>query len=104
MSRTRVAALLATVLLLGMLVYLGTSDLAMPGADERVSGIAEQYAREVGAGPRDPYINTDRGDLLLFVFALGGAVAGFWLGYAWRGMFGPAGGAAHGGPGGERDV
>lgn len=76
------------VLLFALLIYIGTSSLAMPGADEQVSTIAEKYAREVGAGERPPLINTDKGDLLLFVFAVGGAVAGFWIGYTWRDLFG----------------
>lgn len=71
-----------------LLVYLGTSSLSMPGQDETVSGIADKYAQEVGAGEREPYINTDKGDLLLFVFALGGATAGFVIGYNWRDIFG----------------
>ncbi|EGW36634.1 hypothetical protein [Desulfosporosinus sp. OT] len=75
-------------LFLSILVFLGTSDLTMPGQDEHVNGIADKYAQEVGAGEREPYINTDRGDLLLFVFALGGATAGFIIGYNWRDIFG----------------
>lgn len=75
-------------LFMALLIYLGVSPLSMPGADERVNSVAEKYAREVGAGERPPLINTDKGDLLLFVFATGGAVAGFWLGYNWRDLFG----------------
>lgn len=70
-----------------LLVYLGVSDLAMPGADEGVSQAVAVYAQEVGAGERPPYINTDKGDLLLFVFATGGAVAGFVLGRQWDRLF-----------------
>ncbi|MHB1406290.1 MAG: hypothetical protein ACYCV0_11960 [Desulfitobacteriaceae bacterium] len=75
-------------LFLALLVYLGTSSLSMPGQDVTVTGIANKYAQEVGAGEREPYINTDKGDLLLFVFALGGATAGFIMGYNWRDIFG----------------
>jgi hypothetical protein len=32
----------------------------------------------------DPLINTDQGDLLLFVFLLAGTVGGFAAGYYWR--------------------
>lgn len=76
------------ILFLGVIVYLGVYSPAMPGADEHVSTVAEKYASEVGAGERPPLINTDKGDLLLFLFALGGAVAGFWIGYVWRDLFG----------------
>lgn len=51
------------------------------GVDESV---VEKYAREHGREAREPLINTDQGDLLLFVFLLAGAVAGFAGGYFWR--------------------
>ncbi len=76
------------VLVLSTIVYLGMSPLSMPGADEKVNNVAEGYAREVGAGERSPFINTDKGDLILFVFTIGGAVAGFFIGYTWRDLFG----------------
>ncbi|MBI5049482.1 MAG: cobalt ABC transporter permease [Nitrospirae bacterium] len=51
------------------------------GIDE---SIVEKYAKEHGREAREPFINTDQGDLLLFVFLLGGAVGGFIGGYYWR--------------------
>lgn len=51
------------------------------GVDESV---VEKYAEEHGREARDPFINTDQGDLFLFVFLLGGAVGGFIGGYYWR--------------------
>ncbi len=51
------------------------------GVDESV---VEKYAEEHGRAPRDPFINTDQGDLLLFVFLLAGAVGGFIAGYYWK--------------------
>lgn len=52
-----------------------------PGVDETV---VEKIAREHGREARTPFINTDQGDLLLFVFLLAGAVGGFVAGYSWR--------------------
>ncbi len=46
--------------------------------------VIEQYAAEAGREASEPLINTDQGDLLLFVFALGGAIGGFVAGYSWR--------------------
>lgn len=51
------------------------------GVDESV---VEKYAKEHGREAREPLINTDQGDLLLFVFLLAGAVGGFIAGYYWR--------------------
>jgi ABC-type cobalt transport system substrate-binding protein len=51
------------------------------GVDETV---IEKYAIAAGREPMEPLINTDQGDLPLFVFALAGAVGGFIAGYCWR--------------------
>ncbi len=52
-----------------------------PGVDDTV---VEKFARENGRGARPPIIDMDRGDLLLFLFLLAGAVGGFAAGYWWR--------------------
>lgn len=59
------------------------------GVDETV---VEKFAHEAGRPPREPLINTDRGDLLLFVFLTAGAVGGFVAGYCYRALFPPGGG------------
>jgi len=51
------------------------------GIDESV---VKKYAKEHGREAREPFINTDQGDLLLFVFLLAGSVGGFVAGYYWR--------------------
>lgn len=58
-----------------------TAEDKWGGVDESV---VEKYAEEHGRSARDPIINTDQGDLLLFVFLLGGAVGGFFGGYYWK--------------------
>lgn len=51
------------------------------GVDEAVvENIAKDYGREAHA----PLLDTDRGDLLLFVFLVAGTVGGFAAGYSWR--------------------
>jgi len=52
-----------------------------PGVDESV---VEKYAKEHGRQAHEPLINTDQGDLLLFVFLVAGTVGGFAAGYYWR--------------------
>jgi len=49
--------------------------------------IVGKYARKYGYPPRDPYINTDQGDLLLFVFTVAGLIGGIIIGYNFRKLF-----------------
>lgn len=49
--------------------------------------IVGKYASKYGHPPRDPYINTDQGDLLLFVFTLAGVIGGFVMGFNVRRLF-----------------
>ena len=56
------------------------------GVDETV---IERVATEAGRPPREPFLNTDQGDLLLCLFLLAGAIGGFIGGYAFRGLFPP---------------
>ena len=55
-----------------------------PGVDKMV---VEKYAKELGREPRAPFINTDQGDLLLFLFTLAGCTGGFIMGYFWHKVF-----------------
>jgi len=55
------------------------------GVDESV---VEKVARDHGREAHTPLINTDQGDLLLFVFLLAGAVGGFAAGYYWKSLMG----------------
>jgi ABC-type cobalt transport system substrate-binding protein len=64
------------------------ADEKWPGVDESV---IEKVAKEHGREAREPFINTDQGDLLLFVFLLAGAVGGFIGGYYWRALVGKRG-------------
>jgi len=54
------------------------------GVDETV---VEKFAEEAGRHPVEPLINTDQGDLLLFVFLVAGAAGGFVGGYYFRKLF-----------------
>ncbi len=48
--------------------------------DSVVNKIAKEHGREAWR----PFINTDQGDLLLFVFLIAGTIGGFAAGYYWR--------------------
>ncbi|MGE5855794.1 MAG: cobalt transporter [Syntrophaceae bacterium] len=85
--------LAVAVLLLAALswIALGMTTGNWSGVDESV---VERTAEEAGRPARDPYINTDQGDLLLFVFLLAGACGGFVAGYFYRALFPSKGGAS----------
>ena len=51
------------------------------GVDESV---VQKIAKEHGREAHTPFIKTDQGDLLLFVFLIAGAISGFAAGYYWR--------------------
>jgi len=71
-------AALILMILLSPAVYCGAS---WEGVDKSV---VERVAAEHGKEASAPLVNTDRGDLLLFVFLMAGAVAGFIAGYSYR--------------------
>ncbi|HKI16878.1 MAG TPA: hypothetical protein VKA15_03320 [Isosphaeraceae bacterium] len=51
--------------------------------------VVEKVAAQAGHPARKPLINTDQGDLLLFLFLLAGAIGGFIIGYTFRALFPP---------------
>lgn len=53
------------------------------GIDEAV---IEKYATDKGRETADPLFNVE-GDMLLFLFALAGAVGGFVMGFYWHKVF-----------------
>lgn len=71
------------LLLFFVTVSYGEKSEKWSGVDESV---IEKYAKEHGREAREPLINTDQGDLLLFVFLLAGTVGGFAAGYYWRAL------------------
>lgn len=72
-----------TILLLVASASVNGSEAAWPGVDESV---VEKYAAQYGRTAKPPLVNTDQGDMLLFVFLLAGAAGGFVAGYAWRSL------------------
>ena len=62
------------------LPLMAVAEEKWAGVDDTVVG---KYAKEHGREKRASYINTDQGDLLLFVFLLAGVIGGFTAGYSW---------------------
>lgn len=71
---------------LGLYLVLNAMDAKWSGVDESV---IEKFAEQANRPPREPLINTDQGDLLLFFFLIAGAVGGFVAGYQYRELFPP---------------
>jgi cobalt/nickel transport protein len=79
------------VILIFVATLSGCSDVppdahGWKGVDETV---IEKVATEAGHPPQPPLINTEQGDLLLFLFLTAGAIGGFIAGYAFRTLFPP---------------
>jgi cobalt/nickel transport protein len=79
------AAAIAAIALTPMACY-GAQDhpAKWQGVDETVVG---KFAEKAGRPARKPLIDTDRGDLPLFLFLVAGAAGGFIAGYYFRELF-----------------
>ena len=84
MKAIAIAVAAVALLALGFWITHKQGEPTWSGVDETV---VEKFAEEAGRSPRDPYINTDQGDLLLLVFLLAGAAGGFVAGYYFRELF-----------------
>lgn len=65
-------------------LFVSVLGASWSGVDESV---VEHYAEKAGRSTWTPFINTDQGDLLLFVFLLAGVIGGFIIGFYWRVLF-----------------
>lgn len=83
MRRLIMTLSLATMLAIAPGVAWAEAAEKWQGTDVVIERVLARY----GARARDPLINTDQGDLILFVFALGGLVAGLVIGYQGRRLF-----------------
>jgi len=86
MKRVLIACGIVLVVALIAWLVLTRFHSEWAGVDESV---VEKYAAEAGREARDPFINTDQGDLLLFVFLIAGAAGGFVGGYYFHELFPP---------------
>ncbi len=90
-SKMIISGFAVVLVVLAIWWWLAITGKASPGVEVPWGGVdvnvVERIAAEAGREAHEPLINTDQGDLLLFVFTLGGAVGGFVAGYCWRKLF-----------------
>jgi len=83
--KRRLKILLLHMIILPTLIYtlsfFSLAPKSWTGVDEAV---VEKVAKEHGREAKTPLIDTDKGDLLLFIFLLAGSIGGFAGGYCWR--------------------
>ena len=83
--KRRIKILILHMIILPTLIYtlsfFSLAPKSWTGVDEAV---VEKIAKEHGREAKPPLVSPDKGDLLLFVFLLAGAVGGFAGGYYWR--------------------
>jgi cobalt/nickel transport protein len=84
MKKTVKTVLIVLGAALGLWLFLLALEGEWAGVDETV---IEHVAEQAGRPARDPLINTDQGDILLFVFLVAGAAGGFVAGYQYRRLF-----------------
>ena len=87
MKKTAIVILIIASLA-GLAFFVSKVSPEWEGVDASVVG---KYAKEAGRPPRKAYIDTDRGDLLLFFFLIAGVAGGFVGGYCFRSLFPPLG-------------
>src|ERR1700694_2778021 len=80
----RILLFLGVCLLVGTTIYMSFTFNEVKGTDDKIGDVTRFYTQKAGVSQRAPYINTDKGDLLLFLFCFAGLVVGLYLGYQWR--------------------
>lgn len=83
-SKIFISVFFITLFALILVKNLYCAEEKWPGVD---SAVVEKYAKQYGRETREPLINTDQGDLLLFIFTLAGCIGGFVMGYNFRKIF-----------------
>jgi ABC-type cobalt transport system substrate-binding protein len=95
MKRTLIAILILIALCAFFFSLWISADAEWSGVDKSV---VEKFAKEAGRPPSEPLLNTERGDILLFLFLIAGTVGGFVGGFYFRRLFPPKPGANSGQP------
>lgn len=75
--------LLCAILMFPAMALAGEKAEKWEGVDKAV---VEKIAKEQGRAASEPLINTEQGDLMLFLFLTAGAIGGFIAGYSYRAL------------------
>jgi len=75
--------LLCAILMFPAMSLAGEKTEKWEGVDKAV---VEKIAKGQGREASEPFINTEQGDLMLFLFLTAGAVGGFIAGYSYRAL------------------
>ena len=79
-----VAAAILVLALVGSVALSGNVVREKGLWSDATDVLSSQAAEQVGREAQAPFINTEKGNMLVFFFALGGVAAGFTIGYNWR--------------------
>jgi ABC-type cobalt transport system substrate-binding protein len=86
MKRTLIAVLILVALWAFFFSLWISADAEWSGVDTTV---VAKFAKKAGRPPSEPLLNTERGDILLFLFLIAGAAGGFVGGFYFRELFPP---------------
>ena len=80
-----IAAAILIMAVVGTIALSGDNIVREEGMwSDATDVLSGQAAGQVGREARDPYINTEQGNMLVFFFTLAGVTAGSIIGYNWR--------------------
>ncbi len=85
----KIRAVAEVLFIIGLVAMLASAVICKAAWEGVDVNVVEKFAEKAGRPARKPLINTDQGDLLLFVFLLAGITGGFIGGYLFRGLFAP---------------
>ena len=80
-----VVVVITCLAIAGSIALSGETTVREEGAwSDATDVLSGKAAEQVGREGRDPYINTEQGNMLVFFFTLGGVAGGSIIGYNWR--------------------
>jgi cobalt/nickel transport system permease protein/cobalt/nickel transport protein len=82
---TGVVVVILALAIVGSIALFGETTVREKGLwSDATDVLSSQAAKQVEREARAPFINTEKGNRLVFFFALAGVATGFTIGYNWR--------------------